>query len=114
MRLVDLDPHFLKILAPRTYQFDGVPFAEAQGVQFLCPVCFEGNGRSDVGVHSVICWFDGKGVPPEMDPKPGRWTAAGSGYGDLTLNPPSFTGARSVLLMGGCCAHFFVTNGEIG
>ncbi len=113
MRLLDLDPHFLKILDERSYQFEGVPFAEAQGVQFDCPTCWEKNGRSGIGTHAVICWFDGKGVPPEYDPKPGRWTPAGTGYADLTLNPPSFTGARSVLLMGGCNAHFFVTNGEV-
>jgi hypothetical protein len=112
-RLSDLDPHLLKILDERTYQFEGVPFAEGQGVQFDCPVCFERNGRSSIGVHAVICWFDGKGVPAQFDPKPGRWTPAGTGLEDLTLNAPSFTPARSVLLTGGCGAHFFVTNGEV-
>lgn len=108
MRLTDLDPHFLKILSEQSYQFEEVSFVEAQGVQFLCPKCFESNGRSNIGVHWVICWSEG--VPQTTDPKPGRWILAGTSYEDLTLNA---SGQRSVKLMGGCNAHFLVTNGEV-
>lgn len=112
MRLADLDARFLKIDTDRSFWTEGISLSEAQGVLFLCPVCFQKNGGG-VGTHSVICWFDGRGVPTDMDPKPGRWTPAGTGIADLTLNPPSFTGARSVRLLGGCNAHFNVTAGEI-
>lgn len=113
MTLVDLDAHFLKILDAQTYQFEGVSFAEAQGVQFDCPKCYVANGNTGVGTHAIICWFDGCGVPPGLDPKPGRWTKAGTSLADLTLNSPSWTPMRSVELKGGCNAHFHVTNGAI-
>lgn len=106
MKLSDLDPHFLKIIDERTYRFEGVSLEESQGIQFDCPVCYVKNGNTGVGTHSVICWFVNKDVPVELEPKPGRWAMKGSGYADLSLGP-------SVLLIGGCNAHFHVTNGEI-
>jgi hypothetical protein len=39
MKLRELDGRFLKIIGPRTFR-EGVPFAEAQGVMFLCLLCF--------------------------------------------------------------------------
>lgn len=82
---------------------------EADGVWFLCPKCFAANGGS-VGTHSVICWFVGK-VSDDVEPKPGRWTPTGTGLLDLTF-VPSAGRSHSVLLTGGCTAHFFVTNGD--
>lgn len=32
MRLTDLDPHFLKIIDEKTYQYEGVTIEEAQGI----------------------------------------------------------------------------------
>lgn len=81
-------------------------FAEADGVHFLCPKCFEAN-RGPVGTHSVICWRPR--VPADVSPKPGRWEFHGTSLDDLTL----VAGSSSVLLLGGCAAHFFVRNGRI-
>lgn len=82
---------------------------QAQGVEFLCPKCFaENNGR--VGTHRVICWSRSRGIADEVKPGPGRWTLEGTGLHDLTLNGDG--GSRSVLLLGGCAWHGFVTNGD--
>ena len=82
--------------------------AEADGVQFLCPLCFAKNG-GPVGTHRVLCWFVGK-VPDEAEPGPGRWNPSGTGLHDLTFVPP---GAVSVHLTGeGCGWHGLVRNGE--
>lgn len=82
--------------------------SEAEGVQFLCPLCFEKNNGS-IGTHYVLCWFVGK-VPDETEPKPGRWNPSGTGLDDLTFVPP---GAVSVQLLGECCGwHGHVANGE--
>lgn len=83
--------------------------AEAMGVEFLCPKCFAENGGS-VGTHIVICWSANRGTPAHASPLPGRWSLDGSGIDDLTLNGENGK-SRSVLLMGGCGWHGFVTNG---
>lgn len=85
--------------------------AEAQAVQFLCPKCFEANG-GPVGTHRVKCWFRGRGVPDDLDPKPGRWTPAGTGLDDLTFVPGDPPIAHSVQLRGGCNWHGFIENGR--
>lgn len=82
---------------------------EAQGIDMLCPLCFKSNNGT-VGTHGLICWFADRGIPDDADPKPGRWVPAGTGYQDLSFVGPA---AASVLLMGGCNAHFFIKNGEI-
>lgn len=58
----------------------------AQGVMFLCPVCFAKNG-GPVGTESVLCWFRDRGVPDDAVPGPGRWTVSGTSFADLTLSP---------------------------
>jgi hypothetical protein len=58
----------------------------AQGVMFLCPACFVKNGGAK-GTESVLCWFKDRGVPADALPGPGRWTAAGTSFEDLTLSP---------------------------
>lgn len=80
--------------------------SSADGVMFLCPKCFQANGGS-VGTHSIICWRPR--VPDDVAPKPGRWELVGTGIDDLTL----VAGSSSILLTGGCCAHFFIRNGSI-
>lgn len=91
------------------------PFVEkiddAQGIEFLCPKCFAANG-GPVGTHAVVCWSRSRGVPDKAEPAPGRWLMRGTGFDDLTLDAePGQT--RSVLLLGGCAWHGFVTNGEV-
>jgi len=80
--------------------------ADAHGVQFLCPLCFEKN-HGNVGTHTIICWFAGM-VPLDAAPGPGRWNPRGHGIDDLTFIPP---GAVSVMLTHGCRWHGFVANG---
>jgi hypothetical protein len=76
---------------------------------FLCPACYVRN-RGEVGTHSIRVEFVGRGVPDEVcihnsEGKPVRWSVAGTTIDDLTLRP-------SILLLGGCCWHGFVTNGH--
>lgn len=105
MTLADLDACLLRRV-PGGHRTDETSVAAADGVMFLCPVCFRTNG-GPVGTHSVICWSPK--VPPDVDPKPGRWNLVGSSLADLSL----VAGSSSVALRGGCNAHFFVRAGEI-
>lgn len=79
--------------------------AEAQGIWFTCPAC---------GNHQVAPAFAGRGVPDNLgshnrEGKPSRWTASGTGYHDLTLQP-------SIDLSGppasSCQWHGFISDGE--
>ena len=88
-------------------------FAEAQGVEFLCPKCYQENAGK-VGTHMVICWSRSRGVPDDVSPGPGRWKMDGTGLENLTLNGEEPNGARSVLLTSGCGWHGFVTDGIAG
>lgn len=114
MKFIDLKPKFLRIEREngRTV-YAPTDFANAHGVQFLCPVCFKTN-NGPVGTHGIICWSRSRGVPDSESPGPGRWTLEGGSYENLTLGCEPGK-SRSVLLTGdrGCKAHFFVTNGEI-
>ena len=113
MKLTELNPQFMRydprpdgIYLPRVDTIE-----QAQGIRFLCPVCFKTNGGR-VGTHSVMCWSRSRGVSEEATPK-GRWTLHGTGYHDLTLHGDPVGSARSVLLLGGCNWHGFVTEGEV-
>jgi hypothetical protein len=116
VRLIELHPKFLRRLDDTHFHSlmcdDGPPvdIAHADGISFLCPVCFKTN-NGPIGTHSVICWQPH--VPQTTNPTPGRWKFSGSGYGDLTLTAKS----SSILLEGdfpgACKAHFFITNGAI-
>lgn len=107
LRLTELDPQFLKRISDiRFRKVEAI--AEADGIMFVCPLCFEKNGKSNVGVHSVICWTPS--VPQTTEPTPGRWEMIGKGYGDLTLQ----AGSSSILLTGeGCKWHGFIKDGEV-
>jgi hypothetical protein len=83
--------------------------AKAQGIRFLCPLCFAKNG-GNIGVHGVDVTFADRGVPDHLGMhnkkgEPVRWTVSGIGYDDLTTKP-------SILLEGGCGWHGFITNGD--
>jgi hypothetical protein len=107
VRLSQLEAHFIKVLDERSHMTEGVSYAEADGVQFLCPVCFQANGGS-YGTHSVICWTPK--VAADRVPGPGRWTLQGTSLEDLTL----VAGSSSVALTGGgCAAHFFIRQGNV-
>lgn len=82
----------------------------ADGVTFLCPLCFRNNG-GPVGTHIVICWFTHvplKEGDRDISPGPGRWNPSGTSLDDLTFVPP---GSTSVALRGGCNWHGFIENG---
>jgi hypothetical protein len=95
-----------QVMRDQEYHHTVTSIAEADGIIFLCPKCFRDHNGS-VGTHSCICWSPK--VPPDVDPKPGRWELTGTCLDDLTLR----AGSSSILLVGGCNAHFFITNGEI-
>ena len=108
MRLAELEPQFLR----HEYR-DGSEYhvfvdslGEADGIMFLCPVCWTAN-KGPIGTHQVICWRPR--IAPDIHPKPGRWELIGSSYADLSL----VAGSSSVLLTSGCNAHFFVRSGQI-
>lgn len=117
MRLLELDPKLItgtedeesgNLKYQHTQDEAGNPIAleRAMGVRFLCPKCFVAN-NGKVGTHSVVCWFNGSGVPDYWSPGPGRWNVAGgSGVDDLTLTP-------SIQLHAACAWHGFITNGEV-
>jgi hypothetical protein len=105
MRLVDLEPEFVKVVIPGQIYHDVDTMQEAQGVRFLCPKCFVDNGGRP-GTHYVQVWFRDHGVGDEEVPKPGRWAVSGTGLEDLSLSP-------SILLGSGCRWHGFVEKGEI-
>ena len=106
MKLIDLEPSFLKIVDDScNHRIDNIK--DADGIVFLCPACYLKN-KGPVGTHSIICW------QPHIELKsyrtgPGRWKFLGSGYNDLTLQ----AGSNSIFLKNDCAAHFFITNGEI-
>lgn len=118
MRLSQLEATFISQPMPDGSLWNGNAIAnEAQaGICFLCPKCFSANKNSNIGVHSVMCWFLNplKGLPVDstVAPKPGRWWRQGTTIETLSL-VPSPGRSHSVKLLGGCEAHFFITNGEI-
>ena len=105
MKLAELNPHFLKMISLTAWKVVR-DINEADGVQFLCPVCFKNNG-GEKGTHTMICWTPK--VPAEAEPGPGRWNFLGTGLEDLELK----NGSSSVQLNGGCNAHFWIRGGEI-
>lgn len=114
MRLSELEAKLIWQVNVETGSFrtDEPPcpsLAEAQGLLFLCPKCFKDN-NGPVGTHSVICWFEGRGIPDDMEPRPGRWTPRGTSIEDITFVPAKKS--NSVLLLGGCNWHGFITNGD--
>lgn len=105
--LTDLEARL--IVATERGSRDAKSFAEAEGVRFLCPLCFTKNGGK-IGTHLVICWS--RKAPEGQEPGPGRWSLHGSGIEDLTLHGDPVGGARSIQLLGGCAWHGFVNNGR--
>ena len=102
MKLTELEPVFLKRESDTTFrEVDSIE--EADGIQFLCPACYQKEGGNK-GVHSVVCWSPR--VPQTTSPKPGRWNLVGTGFDDLSL----VAGSSSILLG---CWHGFIRDGEV-
>ena len=107
LKLVEVDGVVKEVMGDVEYHIPVDGPAESDGIMFLCPKCFRDNGGAK-GTHRVLCWRPK--VPPEVDPKPGRWEFQGSGIDDLSL----VAGSSSILLNGpGCQAHFFISGGAI-
>ena len=83
--------------------------AEAQGVMFLCPKCYQTNG-GDIGTHMVMVFFADRGVPADAKPGPGRWQVSGTSIDDLTLSPSINLDCGPEPR--GCCWHGWVKNGD--
>jgi hypothetical protein len=99
-----------EVTGPREHTILDVPFAEAQGIEFLCPKCFLSNGGAG-GTHWCNVTFSDRGVADQLGAhntagKPTRWAVSGDRFENLTTTP-------SILLEGGCGWHGFITNGEI-
>lgn len=112
MTLRELEPEFVRheTRDGRHYNIDVATIAEAQSVQFLCPVCYQKN-QGPVGTHGVMVTFANRGVPDHLGSQsrnggPSRWTASGTGLDDLTLTP-------SIDLTPGCTWHGFITGGQV-
>lgn len=119
MKLSLLEPKFVRYETGRTIfataDHDGnftvgVPFASAQGIQFLCPLCFTKN-VGPVGTHLCDVTFADRGVPDDLgshnkEGKAVRWTVTGDTFENLTTTP-------SILLEGGCAWHGYITNGDV-
>ncbi len=106
MRLTDLKPHWITGFHANGHWEDQVQSAaEAQGVRFLCPKCFAEAG-SPIGTHSVLVPFKDRDVPDDAMPSMPRWIVSGTSFDDLTTTP-------SILLVGGCEWHGFITNGDV-
>lgn len=103
IRLSALEAEFLLLKDDGSREH--VDFAQAQGVMFLCPLCFERNG-GNVGTHAVAVWFRGRDVPDSETPGPGRWEASGTSIEDLTLSPSVHLTSQH-----GCGWHGWVKNG---
>ncbi|HWG97193.1 MAG TPA: DUF6527 family protein [Nitrospira sp.] len=136
VKLTDLEPQFVRyetkdevrdfiVGDPATWHERGNPveyrvrlceskvyvntLAEAQGIMFLCPVCFAANG-GNVGTHSCEVTFEGRGALPSQGTQnkqgPVRWNVSGDSYENLTTTP-------SIQLIGGCNWHGYITNGDV-
>ena len=99
-----------KVTRPVHYLRRVQTLAEAHGVSFLCPKCFQTN-KGAIGTHGVPVDFKGRGVPDECgirnrEGQPVRWGVSGSSLYDLSTTP-------SILMLSGCAWHGYITNGEV-
>ena len=131
MKLIELEPEFIiykdeladksigKTLQDGSIQWGGFSIKtrhhvstlqEAQGIMFLCPLCFNKNNGS-IGTHLCEVSFKDKNVKDDegvhdSTGRPVRWGVSGNNMDDLTTTP-------SVFLQGGCKWHGFITLGEV-
>lgn len=88
---------------PREWTEEVKTLAEAQGIRFICPLCYAKGG------HSVSITFINRGVRDDhgsqSEEGPSRWQVTGTNFEDLSTQP-------SIHLIGGCGWHGYITNGE--
>lgn len=80
---------------------------DADGVFFLCPVCFHRN-NGPIGTHSMLCWFVGR-VPSDLAPGPGRWVP----NANPTIDNLTFIGPSSKSIACGAHWHGFIRDGQV-
>jgi hypothetical protein len=100
MRLVDLEPQFLRLSKPFTYT-KANDIGEADALQIRCPACHWSFGRGrtpGTHVHRITLWLD-----------QGKWGATGTGYDDLTLA----AGKVPVVMRSGCRSRFTCRGGKV-
>jgi len=117
--LIELDACFITDASEAGHR-ETKSFSDAQGVRFLCPLCFVMHGEKPEGVHSILIWFDG--VPGHILPGPGRWKKSGTGISNLTLQRSVNLDTRRfynpnmppemVLVGDGCRWHGYIRNGR--
>ena len=99
-KLIDLDPHMLKRVAPLAYEHtDDV--RDAEGLQLWCPACDWASDRigGNKCSHTIILWGDAA-----------RWGFVGRDYRDLSL----MAGRTMVTMTGGPCrAQFYIRDGRV-
>lgn len=103
MKLPELCPEPIRFISKDRYRILPLdtPPSKADGIIFLCPVCFKKNGGPE-GTHSMLCWFTERGIPDDEKPGPGRWIATGDSFERLTLRASILTD----------CWHGYITDGE--
>lgn len=93
---------------PRLYMHQVEALAEAQNLFIQCPKC---TAAGEQYIHGVHVPFADRGAPDEAGPhsedgKPIRWNVSGtSSLADLTITP-------SILIIGGCGWHGYITDGS--
>jgi hypothetical protein len=112
VKLRELNPQFLRYEGEdgklmHAGEPPDVTLEQADALMFLCPKCFMENGGAP-RTHRVICNRPRVPLRPGIYVGPGRWEFHGTGFDDLTL----VAGSSSILLEGGCQAHFFIRSGE--
>ena len=108
MKLTELEGKFIRVVDDRIREYVDT-IDQADGVIFLCPVCWKKNGGS-MGTESMICWKPS--VPQTISPSGGRWNLVGTGLDDLSL----VAGSSSILVRNGDGSehwHGFIKNGEV-
>lgn len=120
MRLTELEPQLVRYVTqskeeqvaegravPAEYLHHENSLATAQGIMFLCPICFIKN-NGPIGTHKIEVTFSDRGAQDNQGShntqrQPSRWVVHGSGYADMTLHPS----------INAECWHGFVTAGEV-
>lgn len=116
MRLSELDGRLYRLDVEKHENLPVDTVAEADVLYFQCPKCAEGLPRGTEGgrrfaegAHYISVPFaahDGRSAMPQSDghQRP-RWGVTGSTLEDVSTTP-------SILVIGGCTWHGYVTNGE--
>jgi hypothetical protein len=83
--LRELQGHFVRMLPGKRQTWrETKSIKNADGLSYLCPVCFHRN-KGSVGTEHILNWFLERGVPASFTPGPGRWAFKGTSLDDITF-----------------------------